>query len=360
MLSPESNSFRHEDAGGGSKARPCNLFVPASAPSRAWSVVARILLLYVLYLCGSVRCVRAEVSVGPTVHFRLLRDFAIVVPVYINGSGPFDFLLDTGSTCSAADRELGEELHLAVQHGETVRTLVGQRPTEFALAQRVTIGPTTAEHVQLQVRKLGGLRILDPAIRGVLGQDTLSHADYMIDYARRTIEFDRYGELLNHLSGAKIKTGRLAEGALAYGPLTLQAEVVEDVPRTRELVLDTGTASIVLFDKNENRASETLGSSVRDDEGKWKRTEVRHVRLQLGSREWDVFAQGLQYHEEAREIGGLIPTSLFERIYISNSGSFVMLSPKVKRERAMTRATARLGAGLQSGGDSTAGESSGR
>ncbi len=354
MLSPLSKLFRHEGAPRLSIARPRIFFVSSVATSRAWVAVARVLLLCVVSLCDWARLVRAEDRVGSTVHFRLVNDFAILVPVYINGSGPFDFLLDTGSSCSATDRELAQELHLTVQHGHTVRTLVRQRPTEFAVAQRVTIGPTTAEHGLLQVRELRGLRALDPAIRGVLGQDTLGRADYMIDYRHRTIEFDEYGELLSRLGGARISTGRLADTPSAHGPLTLRATVVEDGPRARDLVLDTGTASTVLFDRTENHASETLGSFVQDDEGERKRTEVRHVRLQLGSREWDVFAQGMRYDEDAREIGGLIPTSLFERIYISNSGAFVILSPKIKRESAMTRAMASLASGWMSGAPSVA------
>ena len=36
----------------------------------------------------------------------------IVVPVTINGAGPFDFLVDTGDTDTIIDRKLAEELHL--------------------------------------------------------------------------------------------------------------------------------------------------------------------------------------------------------------------------------------------------------
>ena len=46
------------------------------------------------------------------VRFRVVANTMIVVPVTINGAGPFDFLLDTGSSDTVVDRRLAEELHL--------------------------------------------------------------------------------------------------------------------------------------------------------------------------------------------------------------------------------------------------------
>src|SRR5437764_4355872 len=53
---------------------------------------------------------RAEEPAAPstisTIHFRSPGGSSIVVPVYINDSGPFEFLLDTGSTITFIDSEL--------------------------------------------------------------------------------------------------------------------------------------------------------------------------------------------------------------------------------------------------------------
>src|SRR5215470_6495405 len=46
------------------------------------------------------------------VKFRVKGESIIVVPVTINGAGPFDFMLDTGTTDTLIDRKLAEELHL--------------------------------------------------------------------------------------------------------------------------------------------------------------------------------------------------------------------------------------------------------
>lgn len=42
---------------------------------------------------------------------------AIIVPVHINGQGPFDFVLDTGATFTCVDRELSQRLELPTQRG---------------------------------------------------------------------------------------------------------------------------------------------------------------------------------------------------------------------------------------------------
>ena len=53
--------------------------------------------------------IRAERNAAPStpsaIHFRSPRGFSIVVPVYVNGKGPFEFLLDTGSTITVIDPE---------------------------------------------------------------------------------------------------------------------------------------------------------------------------------------------------------------------------------------------------------------
>ena len=44
-------------------------------------------------------------------------DAAIIVPVFINGQGPFDFVLDTGATFTCVDRGLSQRLNLPERRG---------------------------------------------------------------------------------------------------------------------------------------------------------------------------------------------------------------------------------------------------
>ena len=44
------------------------------------------------------------------VGFRLARKHLVIVPVLVNGQGPYEFLLDTGSTTSVVEREARHRL----------------------------------------------------------------------------------------------------------------------------------------------------------------------------------------------------------------------------------------------------------
>ncbi|MCU1248210.1 MAG: peptidase retrovirus, catalytic, partial [Edaphobacter sp.] len=86
------------------------------------------------------------------IHFRSPRGSSIVVPVYMNDNGPFDFLLDTGSTITIIDPELLRFLRLDVIEGGTVTTLAGKTAIPLAVARTVSVGPLTESKVELGVR----------------------------------------------------------------------------------------------------------------------------------------------------------------------------------------------------------------
>jgi len=303
-------------------------------------------LLCVVALASVVCSAPAESRTSPRLSFRLVHQFAIIVPVFVNESGPYDFLLDTGANSSTVDLELGQKLGLELKAGETVRTLVRQKPVGWAVARTITVGPITATHLPLLVRDLVGVHKLDPAIRGVLGQDTLNGADYLIDYGHRRLEFDGDGDLLRSLAGRHTPFTRLSTpGNSAAGALVIRAAVVDGSPRIRNLLLDSGTASLVLFAESAAGSSASFGGLLQDDEGEQQPTELRHVQLQIADREWDLFANSLVFYESKLEINGLVPTSIFLRLYISNSGGFVILSPKVRGRSFLIGVLSTIGGG---------------
>src|ERR1700743_326263 len=103
---------------------------------------ARCVLVLVALLCV-VPVSFADVPGPSVVPFHFVRGFAVVVPVTVNGSGPYDFMLDTGSTVTAVDRELARQLALKMQEQGTVTTLVEHVPVSLAVAARISVGPIT-------------------------------------------------------------------------------------------------------------------------------------------------------------------------------------------------------------------------
>lgn len=166
-------------------------------PARCFSV-----LLVLLYLVSrSFADTPAPRQTPSLVPFRLVGGFAVIIPVMVNGHGPYDFMLDTGTTIMVVDLELGQELALEPQAQGTVTTLTQQLSASIAVARRVEFGPVTEQNVEVMVRELSGLRKIAPTVRGVLGQNALNHSDFMMDYQHRQLQFDTDGELMRSLGG---------------------------------------------------------------------------------------------------------------------------------------------------------------
>ena len=321
--------------------RPTSIHQPRAdrqqsrCPRSLWIASLWFAIAWAAAICPAL----AEPAPSSEVPFRLLHGFAIIVPVFVNERGPYDFLLDTGSSSSALDRQLGQELQLETGKGERIRTLVREKPIAAGATAAVNLGPISVGHLRLLVRDLDGLHKLDPGIRGVLGQDALGQADYLIDYKRDVLNFDTAGELLDCLGGQRIPMRRL--GGTVSGSPIVRTMVFDGWARPRDLAIDTGTAAVVLFQKGgDMTAAPGFESFVQDDEGERQATELRQVKLQIGNGEWELVAHTLAYHESNIQIDGLLPASLFTRVYISGSGGFVILSPKVKHRKVVAQVTA--------------------
>src|ERR1700692_821122 len=172
------------------------------------NICVAILLALLAATCHSQERPAAP-STFSAIHFRSPRGSSIVVAVYMNDNGPFDFLMDTGSTITIVDPELLRSLRLDVIEGGTVTTLTGKTAIPLAVARTVSVGPLTESKVELGVRDLAGLREVDSKIRGVLGQNVLKNTDYLIDNRKRTIEFDFGGSLAAVLDGERVNTTRI-------------------------------------------------------------------------------------------------------------------------------------------------------
>jgi predicted aspartyl protease len=115
---------------------------------------------------------------------------AELVPVYIDGKGPYTFLLDTGSTVSSISKGLASKLHLAKSgsttnvHGVTGSSSVSQaRLTHWKLGTAALEPDTVSE---LNLAKTSG------GVAGLLGSDELRHfGSVTIDFARLRLRLAR-------------------------------------------------------------------------------------------------------------------------------------------------------------------------
>lgn len=301
--------------------------------ARAWSLGPLCCFFIALALPCQARTSFADTVQSKVVPFHLERGFAVIIPVTVNGRGPYDFMLDTGATITAIDHELGQELALEPEGQGTVTTLTHQLATSLAIARRVDFGPMAEQNIEVMIRDLNGLRRVAPTARGVLGQNALNHADFLLDYQHKVLQFDKDGELTHQLDGHHVALRRAAvPGNPQYGSLAIHTSVVDDGMRAVDLLLDSGAASMVIFGGPRSDVAAGYPTSfVTDTSGQQLLAAVHNLQLMVDGRTKELEAQVLAFTGADQSVGGLLPTRIFSRIYISNTSGFAILEPKRKK-----------------------------
>ncbi|GAA4098498.1 MULTISPECIES: retropepsin-like aspartic protease [Actinomadura] len=119
-----------------------------------------------------------------TVPLRILtRDGAtiVLVPVTVNGYGPYDFILDTGASSSSVDRRLVDRIGLP-DTGESARVRGVGGST---VAPLVRVGDWRVGGRPLHGRSLVVTDVGDDRVAGLLGSDELRRFGVItVDYAR--------------------------------------------------------------------------------------------------------------------------------------------------------------------------------
>lgn len=175
---------------------------PAAAPLHPRRRVPRAGLVVALVLAAS-GCVEAgspdavEVQ-GDTAGIPLERvgpgDAALVVPVHINGEGPYDFVLDTGATLTCVDAALADSLGLEEPAGQIGRGmgLGGQQPGAMRLLEldSLRIGEASAEELTGCALDLEQFRAAGVEVHGLVGLNFLTAFRVTLDFQddRLTLE----------------------------------------------------------------------------------------------------------------------------------------------------------------------------
>lgn len=112
---------------------------------------------------------------------------AFIVPVRINGRGPFPFLLDTGSSHSVVSRSLVEQLALRFVAKTSVLTSTGREWRPVVNLDETTIGDARSGGLLASVTPSAQLDAVAPGIEGIIGQDFLFGLNYTLDYRRKRL-----------------------------------------------------------------------------------------------------------------------------------------------------------------------------
>src|SRR5216110_934319 len=137
--------------------------------------------------------VPAETAPGE-VPFKLAtpNDAAIIVPVKINGHGPYDFVLDTGATFTCIDQKLVDELKLPESRGQFgVGVLT---PTEGAVklvnVDTLEVGNVKATQLKACAIEFSRLQTDGLDAHGLVGLNFLKSFRMTVDFKKRLLHLD--------------------------------------------------------------------------------------------------------------------------------------------------------------------------
>ncbi len=263
---------------------------------------------------------------------RLTDQRMVIVPVRINGQGPYDFLLDTGSTTTVIKPELISKLQgKAIGVGGYLAGVQKYRVTWYRFNslgfEGVEIGPVGViglpadSHASIDAD-------------GILGQDILHFYNYLLDYRKKVIEVDEDNSLAASLSSSALP---LVE--------TEERLVVAAVPKSKSkkrplFILDSGADCLVLFKRDypdyglDIRFQPIRVIQTADGDALLKPGVVRSLRI--GHREITnvaaIFAPITSYTASRPELGA-VPLTWFCSVYINHTSKFVALDPKFRSSK---------------------------
>jgi hypothetical protein len=260
------------------------------------------------------------------------------VPIKINHTGPYDFLVDTGAQVSIVDPALAAELHLKME-GTVGFVGVGFRThPSFAHLDTLEAGPYATANFWVVIQDLGFLQLADPRIRGILGGNFLEHLDVLIDYAHSILCLDDAKVMQPEVKGrhiALVTPPHPDDAALATEPLIVPIHLTGVARRSLLVLLDSGLGTPVLFDVGKAVAggfSVDLPIRARGPDGIERAFSVLQPQdMQIGTLTFHrisfVTPTATRKEIPRLEVDGLLPTALFRRVYISYADRFVVLEP---------------------------------
>lgn len=293
-------------------------------PARFGSWTTGIGLLAFSLIC---RAAPADTSVG----FKMVAGRLVVVPVLVDNQGPFEFLLDTGTSTTIVDTELAQQLGLRTIGHVSLISAGGARVVPLAQLQSLTLGPKTVEGLEVLCADLGAIGRLAGSVRGVVGQQFLSQFNYVLSYQDRRLEFRDGDAADDSLRGVRLPfdsdEGRMVVAASA---------ATASRNGGQRFVLDSGASVLVLFDQ---RSMEPVIDVEREERTAAFLTSQASLQLRTG-RIRHLAVGGQAFHNlpvvlapegsgaEARAEDGLLPTNLFRAVYFNNREQFVLLNPR--------------------------------
>jgi len=157
----------------------------------------------------------------------------MTIAVDVHGTGPYRFLIDTGSQRTVVSTALAGTLKLAQGPQVRVVGIAGAHDVATAQVESITIGPRAFYGLTVPLLERANM-----GADGILGTDSLQHQRVLLDFARNTITIGNLAETgggrgFEIVVRAKERSGRL-----------IMTDALIDGVRT-DVVIDTGASGTI-------------------------------------------------------------------------------------------------------------------
>ncbi len=264
-------------------------------------------------------------SNASVIHFKMVGDVAIVVPVKVNGAGPFEFVLDTGTTTTIIDAKLAAQLKLPVTGKTIEHTPQKSLVLLKVLANRLEVAGTTVNDLELPMFPDGVIPRY-PGVQGILGEDFLSRFDLLLDNRHHLLRMEQTpGPMDEMLLGEHVPLSSHGsfQGQATLSRLMLRVQIPELKIEALTVLLDSGASAPVLFRSAYREPLVSVPSRRPVDQLLVKMLRVGNLTipnvLMMTPPQW-----------EPADSDGLLPTRIFQRVYISHSTGFAIFNPVIK------------------------------
>ena len=160
------------------------------------------------------------------------RSRRMTAPVMVNGQGPFDFVVDTGTNRSVVSHELATQLGLEAGPLARVHGISGQADAQTVRVQSLKIGTREAKKLHLPAmpsRMLGGA--------GILGVDGLKNQRVVLDFMQQRLQIEPSSE---RWAG---KDASIVAAKRRFGQLTMVDTDLDG--QEVSVVIDTGSEATI-------------------------------------------------------------------------------------------------------------------
>ena len=280
------------------------------------------------------RCPGSITGVTP----RFVQRALIVIPVKINQSGPFDFIVDTGSQVTVIDPPLAAELDLKPQGRVGLVSVASYAQASLTELDTLEAASHVIEKSPAIVQGLGQIQAADPRIRGVLGESFLSHFDLLIDYGRRLFCLDKTNTMRDRVRGERVPlvAPQHPENELPFiERLVISVHLSGTGTRQILLQLDSGSDGPILYGHTMKTELPILEQATLQGATVSKAQQAFAVlppqEMRIGSRILSnvsfVTPVNTDKNIGTQDEDGLLPTLLFQRVFIGGADHYVVFDP---------------------------------